>query len=454
MTIATINHFISLFNGAFEALSVKASMADVERMATRVHHSMESKARAYHTAGHVFGMCEGMNPQQVLAALFHDVVYYQLDNGFPPKTVDLLHAVTHLEDGDLVLNDIAPDDHALALCAAIFGFEPGQTLPLYGGMNEFLSAVVAARLLHPHLKAADLLTVVACIEATIPFRAAKPDGSTAADTLAQRVQAQGPRWLATLPQSAIAAHVAQVVLHAVQLSNRDVGGFAQLDPGLFLSSTWLLIEESNAPLAAVGVYSLQDYRMALMRMDTFLGGLRPATIFQSYAGHPGPLELEALLGAARRNIGFACDFLDAKIVSISIIEALALCTGTDGPISMFLGDIRSAYGKPDRVEDFLPEAPMGRLVNADLLQVFEKGRALESANDLTASPLTAFVYRFLGHEGTRHALALARQMFDGDLAPQVFLQALDRDMVRAIIEACAQIALSRSAALRALEAGL
>ena len=52
-----------------------------------------------------------------------------------------------------------------------------------------------------------------------------------------------------------------------------------------------------------------------------------------------------LHAAAKRNIVFSVDFLEAKITSIAIVEALAQCTGTDGPIAVFLGEIRSACGR-------------------------------------------------------------------------------------------------------------
>lgn len=454
MAIATINRFISLFDQAFGALQCQVSLADAERLAVVVHHSMDSKKRAYHTAGHVFEMCEGMKPRQVLAALFHDVVYYQLDSGFPAPVTALLQDVVLTFEGKLVLRDFDPQDRALALCAAIFEFAPGQVLPLYDGMNEFLSAVVAARLLQPYLSVLDLMAVLACIEATIPFRAPDAQGSSATDNLAQRVQQQYLQWVDAGDLMAARTFADQAVADAACLANRDVSGFAKTDPGLFLSSTWLLIDESNAPLASPGIYSLQEYRIALMRMDTFLATLNPEFIFQHHNAIPPLDEVNALCVTARGNIAFACDFLDAKITSVAIIEALALCTGADCPVSMFLGDIRSAYGRPDRVEDFLPQAPLDKVVNETLLHVLEKGRTLASNNDLTASPLTAFIYRYMGHEGTQQALALARDMFDGVLAPKAFLQRLNRDMVCAILRACANIALSRRDALLALEQSL
>src|SRR5205085_7269204 len=132
---------------------------------------------------------------------------------------------------------------------------------------------------------------------------------------------------------------------------------SEADPGRFLSTTWLLIEESNAPLAAVGIYSIQEYRGALSRMEKFLGSLNPDSIFHNYKGTPGEFEFGVLRAAARRNVDFACKYLGMKIAGIAIVEALAQATGGDCPVSMLLGDIRSPYGKPDRVEDFLPPPP-------------------------------------------------------------------------------------------------
>lgn len=456
MAIATINRMILWFDEAFRGLPVAVPMVEVERLATLVHHSMDSKTRVFHTTKHVFNMGARMKPLQVLAALFHDVVYYQLDGGFPVRLAPMLESITVKEDGSLILRQIQPEDKATALCADIFGFSAGHALPLYGGLNEFLSAVVATRLLQPHLTEAQLIAIVACIEATVPFRAPDRHGLSAADGLAQRVLARSEKFRASLSLSAekIAGFVQTVVIDAVTLANRDVAGFVEADPGQCLSNTLLLIEESNAPLAAVGVYSLQEYRGALLRMDGFLQQLNPELICQSYDDHPDAGTLTDMRAVAKRNIEFSIDYLGAIMTSIAIIEALALSTGPDCPIAMFLGDISSPDGKPDRVEDFLPQAPAGQPTNEQLLHVLEKGHSLESINDLTASPLTAYVYRFMGHERTQKTLQAARQMFSGDLSAHAFLKTLNRDMLHAIIRACAKIALSRNEALLALEKSL
>jgi hypothetical protein len=454
MTISTINKFIQLLADAFGALRADVSMHEIERLAMLVHSAMENKRRAYHTSAHVFHMCDGMNPRQVLAAIFHDVVYYQLDGGFPQQAAALLEPVVRNENGALILNAIAKRDTALQLCAGVFGFKPDEDLPLFGGMNEFLSAVVAARLLQPHLQIRDLIAIVACIEATVPFRKIDAKGRDFAFHLAGRMRGQSRKLLGKISDEEIERYVAQIMLEAIKFANRDVDGFAEPNPGKFLSATWQLIEESNAPLVGVGVYTLQDYRGALSRMEKFLGNLNPENIFHHYNHFPDDAEFARLNEAAGKNLAFACDYLGAKITSIAIIEALALETGGNCPVSMFLGDIHSPDGKPDRVEDFLPPVNIVTELKSRLLLVLEQGRAQESNSDLNASPLTAYTYRCMGHERSLWALQQSKRMFAGELSPLEFLKNLDREMIVAIIEACAHIAISRREALLKLQTKL
>jgi hypothetical protein len=201
------------------------------------------------------------------------------------------------------------------------------------------------------------------------------------------------------------------------------------------------------------MYSISEYRGALMRMEKFLATLNPDHVFHSYQGTPNAHDFAALQAATRKNLVFSVAYLGAKIVSIALIEALALETGGDCPVAMMLGDIRSPYGIPDRVEDFLPPLDGNdQPTDADLLAIFEKGRAREAINDLTDSPLTAYIYRSEGQAGTARALDQAKKMFSGALTPRQFLETLQPSLVRSIASACAHIAISRAAELKVLEA--
>lgn len=400
MAIATINQMVSRFDEAFRALPVDVPRVEVERLATLVHDAMNAKTRAFHTAQHALVLCESMKPVQVLAALFHDLVFYQLDGGIPAQVASLLEGVTRTENGTLILQAPEPEDTASALCADIFGFCPGQVLPLHRGMNEFLSAVVAARLLQRHLGNAHLMAMIAYIELTIPFREPGANGRTAAEALAERVQAQSTKFQTALFFSAqeAATFARAVVADAVTLANRDIAGFTEASPEQCLSNTLLLIEESVPPGAALNIGALQEYRGALLRMEVFLSGLKPAFICQSYDGHPNLKTLVDRAATAKRNIDYSRDYLCVVLTATAIIEALALTTGTDAPLARFLGD----------------------------------GHLPASSNGLISSPLTALVCRVLGHRGTQDALEQARRMFDGDLSPRAFLKTLDHEVLGSI----------------------
>ncbi len=454
MTIANINRFIQLLHTSFDALHARVSIEQVEHMAVLIHSAMESPRRHYHSSGHALHLCENMNPRQVLAASFHDIVYIQLDDGFPSRAADLLHPLARRQGDDMLLRDIASDDSTLQLCMELFGFQSGQALPLFRGMNEFFSAVVAARMLQAHITPADLIAVLACIEATVPFRGPEVDGRDCSQALADRVRIQARKRLGLSDGDALDAFVCGVMADAISMANRDVGGFAEPNPARFVSATWQLIEESKAPLASVGVYTLQDYREALSRMQGFLESLQPGLVFSCYAGQPSAQDFERLTAAAATNIGFTCAFLRLKISSIGIIEALARLTGGNGPVSMFLGDIRSSQGVPERIEDYLPEGPDAPGLDANILLLLEKGRLQDSKNDLTVSPLTAYMYRCLGPAACATALVDVKRMVQAEISPLEFLKTLDPDMVCSIIDACARIAISRSERLMLLKTQL
>lgn len=443
MFTSVINHYISLFSDALHCQGAKPAMAELERLSILVHRSMEQSRRVYHTSEHVFDLCQGMNPTQILAALFHDVVYVQLDDGFPNWTSAWLSPLVTIEDGQYVLNDGFEDDVGIRMCEGVFGFVPGQTLSPYGGLNEFLSAVVAVRALSVYLEPEALLPIVLCIEATVPFRGADRNGVSVPDQL----QGKAREVVRHLELNVSDALVRNMTEDAIVLANRDIGGFSVQDPGEFLSNTWMLIEESNAPLAKVGLYTLSDYRQALQRMAGFLNSLDFRKIF-----HPegeGDAQFLTRQAAAEKNLAFAVRYLNTKLVGVTLVECLAELTGGDAPISMLLGDFR---GKdPVKIESFLktlPDVPCA--LDPQMLDILENGRRTASKNDTAASPMTAYLYRWLGETGMAAAGHAAQQVFSGQMTALAFLENLPGPPVLEIIQGCANISLSRRDALAAL----
>ena len=149
MASAAINRLIELFHHAFCALDVRLPMPELERLGMVVHQCMGASSRAYHGTPHVLALCEEATPIQTLAALFHDTVYYQLDGGLPPALTPILRDAIVVQDGNVFLATPQGQQMPVANRSAgdlvhsivqVFGYQYGDALPAFGGMNEFLSA--------------------------------------------------------------------------------------------------------------------------------------------------------------------------------------------------------------------------------------------------------------------------------------------------------------------------
>lgn len=450
MTIANINRYIHYLNESFIQLNAQVSIKSIEKMAMILHSAMENKKRIYHSSKHAFDICKDMNPRQTIAALFHDIVYLQIDNGFPRRASDILSPIINFNEPCITLNAIDKSHFSVKLCADVFGFEAGQKLSIDSGLNEFLSAVIAADLLAPYLNKHDLLAIISIIEATIPFRIANENGQGFIVDLSARIKKVCHDFNLFDSEYAINQYINEVLIEAIMVANRDIGGFAESDHAKFLSSTWELIEESSATIGEMSDYTIQDNRNALLKMESFLGCLKSNQIFNCYANLPNIEQLAQMRFAADQNIIFSCHYLRTQITTIAIIEALALETGGNCHISMLLGDTHSDQGKPDRAENYLPMMPDKESYNVELLHVLERGLGQHAMQDSNFSPLTAFVYRRLGDQNTDLAFAEARKMFNQEISTLAFLKSLDTKLVTSIIQACIKTSASRAPDLTAL----
>mgnify|MGYP000635611639 CR=1 FL=1 len=137
-----------------------------------VIQSMSGPWRSFHTPEHIFDVGEGGTPTEVLAALFHDLVYVQVDQGINLSLArHLADALQETEQGLKLDPAAVRQDPLLQMTVDLFGFAHDQLLNPFGGQNEFLSAVVAVRSMRDLLPPAVLAQVVACIGLglAIPF---------------------------------------------------------------------------------------------------------------------------------------------------------------------------------------------------------------------------------------------------------------------------------------------
>ena len=426
----------------------------IERMSILIHESMSISSRNYHSVQHVFDVSKNLrDPIAILAALFHDCVYYNIDGGLSKVQANKLKDALVIEgDSPAVLKIPSPgDDNLLSLVISIFGYSPGQEVTPMTGLNEFLSAVIAVRELQPLLPPEVLAQIACCIEATIPFRP-DIDGKTPADRLFDR-------FTETVKDSSLSLSnddIVKAVQRAVELSNEDVGNFGSTDQLWFLDNTWSLLPESNEALRHQFLYTVKEFQFAVFKMNGFFGFLQPTVVFQEFRGVPADEEMQRLLENCRRNLELGKKYVGAKLLSISALAAFAELTGGDAPISLFMGDLPSRHHTSRRLEDTLPIVPASSLTHCDedVYNILAYGRRSETAFDVKQSPLAAYFYSLLGDKGVEGILKSIKLYPMDESKARALLLALPREAVVHVSDNMAKVAMSRRELIRRVVAEL
>lgn len=445
-----LQQLVTMFDTALRALGSRPTPRQLEDWSVMVHEAMSSRGRSFHTTDHVFEIAEGAPALPALASIFHDVVYVQIDGGLPGRLQSKLgDSIEQTQAGTAIKAYDAPSDKIRSMVLSIFGFQPGQVLSPFSGLNEFLSALLAARLLSEVLAFPMLARITACIEATIPFRGASPEGHYPCELLHQRLKATNVEFELGLSD----AEVVDTIHSSVEVTNRDLGNFAYEDTAAFLDNTWKLLPESNASLRMGSVYTIREYRIAMQKMEGFMGTLDAKRVYHSFAGVPSDERLLELTERAARNLRLGTVYLRTKLIVAAILEALAESTGGDAPMALFMGDLPEKNRNPMKLEDFLPIAEITAPdVEPTILRLMVEGRASETSFDVKHSPIAGFIYPSLGTEGVERALGSARAYFQGAVTSQTFLASLPHSIVAAIAAACARIAVTRAEALEKIAA--
>jgi hypothetical protein len=451
----TIQKTIALFRAALDGLDVEIPLITLEELAIMVHEAMTVQTRSFHTPEHIFELADGSDPIQALAALFHDVVYYEIDQAFTPKVGAVLASYFvegATESGESNLKLVASsgsDDLALRLTLDVFGLEADELLVAHQGQNEFLSALLMNVTLQEILQPRVMLEATACIEATIPFRGRNAAGETPAQVLERRIGDINQSYAFGMTP----AEIRTAVMRAVIFSNKDVMSFSEQDTGRFLDNTWRLLPEMNPSLRHRGIYTIRSYRRALARMEAFLIHLDPDTIFNRYLEKPPKGDYDRMVALAHRNVQTARHYLGLKLLAVGILEALAEITGGDAPVALFMGAIEDVEDAR-RIDQYLPDISSVPSVDetSTLFGLLAFGRASSSSFDLQNSPLSLFIFRLLGLEHARVLLIDAKEMFAGVIDAQTFLDRMPNDMMLSIVNACAAMASTRRVSLQAYAA--
>ena len=442
------------FTRCMEELNFKAGDEKIEEWVCLIHACMSGHGRNYHGIEHVFDISEEADAILTLSALFHDAVYFNLDGGINSTNSKFIaDAVVIGNDKTVKICDLeSKDDEYLSLVATVFGFQSGQLLHPFGGLNEFLSAVMAVRALGTILDKGLILQVAACIEATIPFRKVDPiDGTNPNDRLYLRVQEANSKFGVGLDEDTIIL----ATKRASELANRDVQNFESQFLAEFVDNTWKLLPESNIPLQQSNVlYHISDFGMALKKTHGFLSNLDIDTIFHGFRGLPTPSVLDSMRSRARYNVQATCKYTEVKLLAIAIIESIALLTGGDAPLCMFLGDLPSEGNHSESFEDCLPTIPTKLQVkgDSDVFKLLWHGRHAETNFDVRNSPVGAYIYQNIGDAGVSKAFPYVQNPMTSEHAESLLREGFPhKEVLLNIIKACSNFAVTRRVRLRQLE---
>jgi len=433
-TRSPVHEIVNALWRALHELGSPATTNEIEQWGFSIHGALSAAGREFHNHDHVIDLVTDGDPLEVIAALYHDAVYIQVDQG-PPRSMkeELASVLAQGADGWRVLPTAA--NLVTGDVLHVFGRKVGDVVTPTTGLNEFASALVASIQLEHALDREQRICVAACIEQTIPFRV---------DPISELRRRLTELGLA-------GEHLEDCVCRAVRVGNRDVENFSDNDAARFLDNTWKLLPESNPALHSPMVYTVRDYRVALLKMEQFLGWLPAERVFHTYNGEPKPEIHARRVARTTGNLELAVRYLRAKLYSISLVEAIAETTGGDVPLDYFMGGLKSAE-RPTmkRIEQFLPTFADATDLDPPLHRLLSEGRASESSFDTRPSPLGAFLHATVGEGDVMKGVELAKRWWAGGSDAATFLASQPRKPVAAIARAAANIIDTRRDRLFAL----
>ncbi|MFA6237773.1 MAG: hypothetical protein WC635_10635 [Bacteriovorax sp.] len=438
MQKSKIERLIDLLRSALNDSGAKFNERELEKVAIVVYDSMSNPGRNFHNILHIFDVAKGLNGVSVLAAIFHDVIYYQVDRHFRISIEEYVYE--HVEQKGEEFFVKKPKNDIYHKMQVIFGVKPGDSLGVFTGLNEFLSAAIAVTMLEPLLSENQLLKVIGLIECTIPFR---PDPVT---VLVDRIKK------INFPESELSDFTSR----AVDFSNSDVFNFAEDDPRAFLNNTWNLISETNYSLRRdVDNYTINDFRVALQKTYLFFKNLNPATVFTNYKDYPAKAAFEKLNAASKENIEIGRRYLAIQLITVAAVESIAEITGGNSPMSLLMGEVRRRDQKIIRMEDYIGTVAKPKNgLNKHLVQLLEEGRSQESSFDMKASPIGAFIYKSLGDEESEKLFGYVLNHFDKKITARELIGHYPKEIIKSIILACSKVSSTRRAELLKLAAEL
>jgi len=430
---------------AIAALQGQVDKDQLTKISNLIINTMTGPWRYFHTPNHIFEVGTGGDAIEAISALFHDLVYVQVDQVISVNISRYISPYIQQDQEQLVILNPPElqEDVIFNMVLMIFGFQHGQPLLQMSGQNEFLSALIAGKTLEKILSLKKLAEIIACIEATIPFRPLLDSGLTSSDLLFGRLVKVNEVFKFGWNDQ----EIVEIVKRSVRLCNRDVENFASANPSHFLDNTWNLIPETNHGFKNVNSYTVFGYRVSMQKMEGFMNFLSPEIVFRRYQNEPDAKEYYKLLKQTEHNLDVSRLYLGTKLTSIAILEALSSRIGNDIPLSTMMGELPREDKVVVGLEQFLPEinGPDQPLtpIETEVLKLLDKGRTVDSSYDVKNSPVATFMVKSIGFLEMQKMLNLSKEFFTGKLTAEGLIESCDPYIISTIKSAVLQLFDSR-----------
>lgn len=393
--------------------------------------------RFFHNFDHLLMFADHEDAMIVIASLFHDLVYVQVDRTIPFNLTAYLTPFIQAKLGGLFIKSNLPKESKyLTIALDIFGLNIGDNLSSFRGQNEFLSALCTAHILDGFLPLSIIVRLMTIIELTIPFRP-KENNLTAPQQLEIRLQKVNQQFQLNLSEKEIRLTICQ----GVKLANIDVSGFASENVKDFINNTWLLLPETNPSLKYQCLYTVKDYCLALINTTKFISSLSPEMIFHHYHDYPCDQDYQLLIKRSQSNLDISKYYFIYQVVSLSILQAI---------INRFAASLPLCFLFPNCCvlsEDY--SSFLGFLPSFNQTQFSQESQEYEIITLLNAefkpplfpySDIGSFVIFIVHYLTLNNIINLAEQcylFFDNKINNHYFLQQFPDDLIKIIVDAIA-----------------
>src|SRR3569623_96281 len=86
MERSPVHEIVNALWAALHALGAKVEVGQIEQCGFAIHAALSAAGREFHNHEHVIDIAKHGDPLEVIAALYHDAVYIQVDQG-PPRSM-------------------------------------------------------------------------------------------------------------------------------------------------------------------------------------------------------------------------------------------------------------------------------------------------------------------------------------------------------------------------------